>query len=57
MHHALRFFPRFAYASELLNGNDSIDAAKAKLKALTGMEFDDFMLLDKLNTPSDKLPG
>ena len=47
--------PALCYASELLNGNDSIDAAKAKLKALTDMEFDDFMLLDKLNTPSDKL--
>ena len=49
--------PALCYASELLNGNDSIDSAKAKLKALTGMEFDDFMLLDKFNTPSDKLRG
>lgn len=49
--------PALCYASELLNGNDNMDAARAKLKALTGMEFDDFMLLDKLNTPSDELRG
>lgn len=49
--------PALCYTAELLNGNENPGGAKASLKALTGMEFDDFMLLDQLDDPSDRLRG
>lgn len=47
--------PALCYSAELLEGNENMSDAKARLKALTGMEFDDFMLLDKLDNPTEKL--
>ena len=47
--------PALCYSAELLEGNENMSDAKARLKAVTGMEFDDFMLLDKLDNPTEKL--
>ena len=47
--------PALCYTAELLEGNENMSDAKARLKALTGMEFDDFMLLDKLDNPTEGL--
>ena len=47
--------PALCYSAELLEGNENMSDAKARLKAVTGMEFDDFMLLDKLDNPTERL--
>lgn len=47
--------PTLCYVSEIFNGARSIDNAKKKLKEITNIEFDDFMLLDKLDNPTEKL--
>lgn len=47
--------PALCYSAELLEGNENMSDAKARLKTVTGMEFDDFMLLDKLDNPTERL--
>ena len=47
--------PALCYSAELLEGNENMSDAKAQLKTVTGMEFDDFMLLDKLDNPTERL--
>ena len=47
--------PALCYSAELLEGNENMSDTKARLKAVTGMEFDDFMLLDKLDNPTERL--
>ena len=41
--------PSLLYVAEYLKGNTDEEKIKAKFKRLTGIEFDDFMLLDKPN--------
>ncbi len=45
--------PALMYAAEVANGNNNMDSIKRKFKAITGADFDSFMLLDKL----DKIGG
>ena len=47
--------PALCYTAELLKGNENMSDAKARLKTVTGMEFDDFMLLDRLDNPTERL--
>ena len=46
--------PALMYAAELAGGNTDIDSIKEKFKAITGCEYDTFMLLDKFDTPCGK---
>ena len=41
--------PALFYVAEYAKGNNNEEKIKAKFKRLTGIEFDDFMLLDKPN--------
>ena len=47
--------PALCYTAELLKGNENMSDAKTRLKTVTGMKFDDFMLLDKLDNPTERL--
>ena len=46
--------PALMYAAEKAKGNDDLNDIKAKFKTITGCEFDDFLLFDKLDTPGGK---
>ena len=46
--------PSLMCCAEFLNGNSDMESIKAKFKSITGCEFDDFMLLDTLDTPGGK---
>ena len=46
--------PALMYAAEKAEGNDDLNNIKAKFKTITGCEFDDFLLFDKLDTPGGK---
>lgn len=43
--------PTLMYAAEKLNGNTDMDSIKKKFREIVGVEYDSFMLLDKLDTP------
>ena len=43
--------PSLMYAAELVKGNEDMDSIKAKFKEIVGVDFDAFMLLDKLDEP------
>ncbi|MBQ4316565.1 MAG: beta-N-acetylhexosaminidase [Oscillospiraceae bacterium] len=42
-------FPSLMYAAEVYRGNNGIESIEAKFKEITGCNFDDFMLFDKLD--------
>lgn len=42
-------FPSLIYAAQVYKGNDDMDSIKAEFKRITGCNFDDFMLFDKLD--------
>lgn len=50
----LSVLPTLFYIAESYNGNFDIEKIKEKFKAVIGMNFDDFMLLDLPNTPGGK---
>ncbi len=52
MHTAV--LPALLFAAEKVHGNNNMDAIKAKFKEITGMNFDDFLLLDTFDTPGGK---
>lgn len=46
--------PSLMYAAEKAKGNNDIDSIKKKFKEIVDVEFDSFMLLDKLDKPGNK---
>ena len=49
--------PALCYTSSILTGKGTLKEAKEKFEGLTGMKFEDMMLLDELDKPSKKLEG
>lgn len=47
-------FPSLMYAAEAYKGNTDMESIQAKFKEITGCNFDDFMLLDKLDWVNGK---
>ncbi len=45
----LSILPSLLHLAEHAKGNTDIDSIKAKFKRLTGIEYDDFLLLDEVN--------
>lgn len=43
--------PALMFSIEYAKGNEDLDSIKSKFKEIVGVDFDSFMLLDKLNTP------
>ncbi len=46
--------PSLLFAAEAAKGNTNMDSIKAKFKEMFGVEYDDFMLLDKFDTIGGK---
>lgn len=49
-------FPALAFIAALLNGRHE-ESCKDNFKNILGIDYDDFMLLDKLDTPNKELNG
>ncbi|MBR3932658.1 MAG: beta-N-acetylhexosaminidase [Clostridia bacterium] len=44
-------FPSLFYAAETYKGNEDMESIKSKFKKITGCNFDDFLLFDKIDWP------